>query len=166
MPDFSSKRTIFFVLLAITALGFFLRAYHFSDWLHFELDQARDARIVDDGLRGDFFDLPLLGPKAGGTALRLPPGFYYLEYMSAVVFGGTPYGIAAIVMILSTLSIPVFFFLVRRFFSVKLGLLLTLLFAGSEYFVMYGRFAWNPNLIPARSTRRMQFHLQQVWGAE
>lgn len=148
MPDFSSKRTIFFVLLAITALGFFLRAYHFSDWLHFELDQARDARIVDDGLRGDFFDLPLLGPKAGGTALRLPPGFYYLEYMSAVVFGGTPYGIAAIVMILSTLSIPVFFFLVRRFFSVKLGLLLTLLFAVSEYFVMYGRFAWNPNLIP------------------
>lgn len=148
MPDFSSKRTVFLILLAITALGFFLRAYHFSDWLHFELDQARDARIVDDGLRGDFFDLPLLGPKAGGTVLRLPPGFYYLEYLSAVIFGGTPHGMAALGMILSALSVPVFYFFVRRFFSVKLGLGLALLFAVSEYFVMYGRFAWNPNLIP------------------
>jgi 4-amino-4-deoxy-L-arabinose transferase-like glycosyltransferase len=148
MPDFSSRRTVFLILAAITAFGFFLRVYHFSDWLHFELDQARDARIVDDGLRGDFFDLPLLGPKAGGTTLRLPPGFYYLEYLSAVVFGGTPYGMAAIVMILSTLSVPIFYVFVRRFFSVRLGLLLATLFAASEFFVMYGRFAWNPNLIP------------------
>lgn len=148
MPDFSSKRTVFLILATIIALGFFLRAYHFPDWLHFELDQARDVRVVHDGLRGDFFDLPLLGPKAGGTVLRLPPGFYYLEYLSAIVFGGTPYGMAAFVMILSTLSIPVFFFFVRRFFSVKLALLLALLFAVSEFFVMYGRFAWNPNVIP------------------
>ncbi len=148
MFDFSSKRTVFLVLVAIIALGFFLRAYHFPDWLHFELDQARDARIADDGLRGGFFDLPLLGPKAGGTVLRLPPGFYYLEYLSAVVFGGTPYGMAAFVMILSVLSIPIFYLFVRRFFSVKLGLLLTFLFSVSEFFVMYGRFAWNPNVIP------------------
>jgi 4-amino-4-deoxy-L-arabinose transferase-like glycosyltransferase len=148
MIDLSSKRTIFFLLAAVTAFGFFLRAYHFSDWLHFELDQARDARIVDDGLRGDFFDLPLLGPKAGGTTLRLPPGFYYLEYLSATIFGGTPYGMAMLGMILSALSVPLFYLFTRRYFSVRLALLLALLFSVSEFFVMYGRFAWNPNLIP------------------
>ena len=136
------------MLVAIIGFGFFLRSYHFSDWLHFELDQARDARIVDDGLRGDFFDLPLLGPKAGGTTLRLPPAFYYLEYWSAFVFGGTPAGIAVLGMLLSTASIGVFFLLLRRYFSLFLASSLTLLFAVSEFFVMYGRFAWNPNLIP------------------
>lgn len=134
--------------MGIVLLGFFLRAYNFSPWLHFELDQARDARIVDDGLRGDFFDLPLLGPKAGGTTLRLPPAFYYLEYLSARVFGGSPAGIATLGMLFSVLAIPVFYFFTRRYFATGLALGLTLLFSVSEFFVMYGRFAWNPNLIP------------------
>ena len=36
----------------------------------------------------------------------------------------------------------------RRFFPDWLSVLLTLVFAVSEYFVMYGRFAWNPNMLP------------------
>ncbi len=148
MIKFSSKQLVICALVAIMALGFFLRSYHFSDWLHFELDQARDARVVDDGLRGDFFDLPLLGPKAGGTTLRLPPAFYYLEYASAVVFGGSVVSMAIFVMVLSVFSIPIFYLLTRRYFSVKFALGLTLTFAVSEFFVMYSRFAWNPNLIP------------------
>lgn len=148
MNRFSSKQLAVFGLVAVIALGFFLRTYHFSDWLHFELDQSRDARVVDHGLRGDFFDLPLLGPKAGGTSLRLPPGFYYLEYGSALLFGGTPQGMAMFVMIFSVLAIPLFYVFVRRYFPTKLSFGLALLFAVSEYLVMYGRFAWNPNLIP------------------
>ncbi len=148
MSSHLSRKLVILLLLVIIGLGFFLRAYHFSPWLHFELDQARDARIVDDGLRGDFLDLPLLGPKAGGTSLRLPPAFYYLEYVSARVFGGTPAGIATLGMLLSVASIGVFFLLLRRYFPTGMSLGLTLLFAVSEYFVMYGRFAWNPNLIP------------------
>ncbi|MBI2439621.1 MAG: glycosyltransferase family 39 protein [Candidatus Moranbacteria bacterium] len=145
---FSAQQFLVFALLVILAGGFFLRSYHFSDWLHFELDQARDARVVDDGLRGDFFDLPLLGPKAGGTALRLPPGFYYLEYGSALLFGGTPQGMAMFVMILSTMVIFLSYVFFRRYFSRSFSLVLTLLVAVSEYLVLYGRFAWNPNLIP------------------
>lgn len=148
MQVLTSKQARWFLLIALIAVGFFLRSYHFSDWLHFELDQARDARIVDDGLRGDFWDLPLLGPKAGGTTLRLPPAFYYFEYVSALLFGGSPAGIATLSMILSVATIGVFFLLLRRYFSWGLALGLTLLMAVSEFFVMYGRFAWNPNLIP------------------
>ncbi len=148
MQFFSSKKAKIGLLVGIVLLGFFLRAYNFSPWLHFELDQARDARIVDDGLRGDFFDLPLLGPKAGGTTLRLPPAFYYLEYLSAQIFGGSPAGIATFGMLFSVLAIPAFYLLIRRYFSTGLALGLTSLFSVSEFFVMYGRFAWNPNLIP------------------
>lgn len=148
MFQFSSKQLAIFFLIAIILLGGFLRTYHFSDWLHFELDQARDARVVDDALSLGPGELTLLGPKAGGTALRLAPGFYYLEYVSALIFGGTPAGMAAFVMIFSVLSLPLFYLLVRRFFPWKFSLGLTLLFAVSEYAVIYGRFAWNPNLIP------------------
>ncbi len=144
----TSRQFAIFSLVAVLALGFFLRAYHFSDWLHFELDQARDMRVVDRAIEGDFFDLPLLGPKAGGTALRLPPVFYVLEYVSAFLFGASPQGVAMLTLALSSAAILVFFFFVRRYFSEKLALSLTLLFSVSEFFVMYGRFAWNPNFLP------------------
>lgn len=148
MNFLSSRQAKIVLLVGILLLGFVLRAYNFSPWLHFELDQARDARIVDDGLRGDFLDLPLLGPKAGGTTLRLPPAFYYLEYLSAEIFGGSPAGMATLGMLLSVATIGVFFLLVKRYFPTPLVFGLTLLLAVSEFFVMYGRFAWNPNLIP------------------
>jgi len=136
------------LLFAILALGGFLRTYHFTDWLHFELDQSRDARVVDDAVSGGPGELTLLGMKAGGTSLRLGPGFYYFEYLSALVFGGTPQGMAAFVPILSVLSIGLFYLFARRFFLVPLSLGLTLLFSVSAFLVMYGRFAWNPNPIP------------------
>lgn len=145
---FLQKHFVVFFLVVIVAIGFFLRAYNFSDWLHFELDQARDARVIDDALEGGPGELTLLGPKAGGTFLRLAPGFYYLQYVSGLIFGGTPSGIALIVMLLSVLTVPLFFLLVRRYFSEYISLGLTLLFAVSHFMVMYGRFAWNPNLIP------------------
>ncbi|MEP7162515.1 MAG: glycosyltransferase family 39 protein [Candidatus Moraniibacteriota bacterium] len=148
MSFWNQKKTLWFLLALIVGLGFFLRTVHFGEYLHFELDQARDARIIDDGLRGDFFDLPLLGPRAGGTYLRLPPAFYYLEFLSAKMFGPHPVGMAFFVALLSTASIPIFFFFVRRFFGRNFSLGLTSLFAVSTFLVLYGRFAWNPNPLP------------------
>lgn len=148
MNHFSSKQLVICGLLAIIGLGVFLRVYNFSEWLHFELDQARDARVIDRALVGGIADLPLLGPKAGGTYLRLPPGFYYLEYLSALVFGKTPSGMAGFAAVFSILSIPLFYFFLRRYFPKPLSLGLALLFSVSAYFVMYGRFAWNPNILP------------------
>lgn len=143
-----SKRVQIVVLVLVIAVGFFLRSYHFTDWLHFELDQSRDALVIDRALDGDAADLPLLGPKAAGTLLRLPPTFYNLQYVSALVFGHDPAGMAVLVMLASTGSLLFFFLLARRYFSWQISLALTLLMAVSHFFVMYGRFAWNPNFVP------------------
>ncbi len=166
MAPLRSAQLLTLGLVLVLLLGFSLRVYHFSDWLHFELDQARDARVIDAALEGGPGELPLLGPKAGGTFLRLGPAYYYLQYLSALVFGGTPAGIAAIVLIASVASIGVFFLLARRMFPGWLSLLLTLGFATSEYFVMYGRFAWNPNLLPFFLLLGMYALLRSVGGGE
>ncbi|MFZ1627026.1 MAG: glycosyltransferase family 39 protein [Candidatus Moraniibacteriota bacterium] len=160
------RQLVWFGLALIIALGFFLRSYHFADWLHFELDQARDARVIYTALQDGVGELPLLGPKAGGTFLRLGPAYYYLQYVSALVFGGTPAGMAAVILITSTASIVVFFFLFRRMFPNWLALFLTLAFSVSEYFVMYGRFAWNPNMLPFFLPLGMYALLRSVGGGE
>lgn len=166
MASGRSRQLVWFGLALIIALGFFLRSYHFTDWLHFELDQARDARVIDAALEGGPGELPLLGPKAGGTFLRLGPAFYYLQYLSALVFGPSPAGMAAVVLIASVASIAVFFLLARRLFPDWLSLFLTLGFSVSEYFVMYGRFAWNPNMLPFFVLLGMYALLRSVGGAE
>lgn len=142
------REFVWVALVLIIGLGFFLRTYALGDWLHFELDQARDARVIDQALEGDPADLPLLGPKAGGTFLRLGPAFYWLEYAGSWLTGDAVVGSAAMVSLFSVAAILIFYILARRFFAAPLALGLTLLFSVSTYLVFYGRFAWNPNLIP------------------
>lgn len=145
---FQGRKSVFAALALIVVLGAFLRLYHLSDWLHFELDQARDAKVINLAIDEGVGSLPLLGPRAGGTFLRLGPGFYYLEYVGALVFGSAPGGLAMPIAALSIASIIVFYFLLRRYFKTELSLGLTLLFSVSAFMVLYGRFVWNPNPLP------------------
>ncbi len=142
------QKKYFWGLIAILLVAFCLRSYELGSWLHFELDQSRDAKVVDLALDGNVLDLPLLGPKAGGTFLRLAPAFYYFSYVSAKLFGGMPVGGVWFVVVLSTLFVGGLFFFLRRGFSQEVSFGLTALAAVSVYLVLYGRFAWNPNLIP------------------
>ena len=141
------KRELIFVLLIISA-GIFFRTYNFSNWLHFEVDQVYDidsiAAAVDNGIG----NLPLLGTNAGGGALRLGPAFYYLEYLSAKIFGHTPPGYAAFVVVLAILSLTLFYLFSRRYFSARISLALLAVFSFSVYFIQYSRFAWSPNVLP------------------
>lgn len=146
--NWSKRQAFWAVFLLIIGIGLFLRTYNISDWLHFELDQARDVQVIDQALLGDPADLPLLGPRAGGTFLRLGPGFYWLTYIGALFTGDSVTGGAIMVAFFSILTLPLFYLLARRFFTVPLALGLTALFSVSAFLVMYGRFAWNPNLVP------------------
>lgn len=142
------RKKIIFGILLIIGLGIFLRAYNFSDWLHFELDQARDAKIAIKASEEGIGYLPLQGPRAAGSFLRLGPTFYYMEYLGAKLFGATPPAVAAPVLILSILTMPLFYLFVRRFFNTRISIGLLAVFSVSLFLVMYSRFAWNPNTIP------------------
>ncbi|MDX9855268.1 MAG: glycosyltransferase family 39 protein [Parcubacteria group bacterium] len=142
------KNGYFWIFIGIFLAGAFLRAYNFSPWLHFELDQSRDATLVGEAVENGAGNLPLLGPRAAGTFLRLGPAFYYIEYVSALVFGNSPSGMAMAILIFSLLSIPAFYLLLRRYFSNKITLVLLMVFSVSTFMVVYSRFAWNPNLLP------------------
>ena len=159
---FFKKRLFFIAFSVIILLGAFLRFYHFADWLHFELDQSRDAKVIDLAVKEGPAALPLLGPKAAGSFLRLGPAFYYFKYLSALVFGNTPSGIATIIMIFGILAIPAFYILIRRYFNKWTSLALLLLFSISLFMVMYSRFSWNPNPLPLFTIMTMYSLLRVV----
>lgn len=138
---------MWWLLGVIIIVGAFLRLYQFDEWMHYQLDQARDFRVVHAAMEYGPGELPLQGPRAAGSFLRLGPWLYYLEYTSALVFGDTPAGSVMVIALLNIAAIGVFFALSRRFFGPRLSLGLAAIFATSLFLVSYSRFGWNPNLL-------------------
>jgi 4-amino-4-deoxy-L-arabinose transferase-like glycosyltransferase len=144
----NKKRLIVFIVLSFFVfLGGYLRLYRHDDLLHFELDQSRDAIVISEAIEKGPDELPLLGSRAAGTKLRLGPIFYYCEYLSAKLFGNSPAGMNGISVLLSILSIPLIYFLSRRYFSYLISFSITALYSTSLFTVFYSRFAWNPNML-------------------
>lgn len=149
MKTFIKKNWVYLVLAVVIVAATGFRVWHFSDWLHFEMDQARDAMVVRDAVQQGFSGLPLLGPRAAGTFLRLGPAFYYFEYLSAKITGSIqPPVFAYPDLIFNIFAIPLFFFFLRLYFRKTSSLLGTALFAFSFVAIQYSRFAWNPNSVP------------------
>jgi len=149
MLEFFRKNWIYIALALIIVSAIMIRVYHFSGWLHFGMDQARDARLVSEAVNEGPSHLPLLGPRAGGTFVRLGPIFYYLQYISARIFHSVaPPVFAYPDLLFSILVIPLFFLFLRLYFSRAASLIVTALFAFNFVMIQFSRFAWNPNSVP------------------
>jgi hypothetical protein len=141
------------ILSLIIVLGIFLRTYNFHAWLPFENDQVRDATLVNSMAEGKSA-WPLLGPTMRGSGalkeflFHLGPIYYYFQITSAEIFGNAPDKLAYPDLFFSILSIPLFYYFLKKYFNASVSLGLTGLYAISFYAVQYSRFAWNPNSIP------------------
>ncbi len=146
MIIFFKKNWKIIAFAAVAALAVFLRVWHFHDWLFFKMDQARDALLISHALENGPGWLPLLGPKAGGTHLNLGPAFYYFQYVSAFLFQSAhPVVLAYPDLFFSVLSIPLFYFFLKKYFSRDWSMVLAGLYAICFLGIQYSRFAWNPN---------------------
>lgn len=147
LQKIQGRKWEFAALLVIVFVGIFFRTYHFHDWLHFGSDQARDIVLIDHVVQ-DGASWPAFGPDASNTHFKLGPMYYYFQIISRKLFGDDPSVMAYPDLLFSVLSLPLFFFLLRRYFVSTIAMALTGLFAISFYMVEYSRFAWNTNPIP------------------
>lgn len=146
--EFIKKNRVGIILALIILGGVFVRVYNFEDWLFFKADQVRDAKLATAAFENGPGELTLLGPRAAGTFLRLGPVFYYMQYLSTVIFNSIePHVFAFPDLFFSILTIPLLFYFLRQFFSSKNSLLLTTIYSFSFIIIQYSRFAWNPNSI-------------------
>ncbi len=94
-------------------------------------------------------ELPLLGPRAAGSYLRLGPIFYYFQFISAKIFNSVePHAVAFPDLFFSILTIPLLYYFLRNFFARFNAVCLTAIYTFSFIAIQYSRFAWNPNSLP------------------
>ncbi len=142
------KNYYFWSILGIIILAGFLRFYKFSDFSFFMIDQARDWKHIFISINYGFENLPILGPKLGGGDASLGPAYYWIIYLSGLIFGTNPPQLNILESLLGLLTVPLSYFFFKEFFSKKISLVLTFLFSISLFAIVYGRFSWNPNTIP------------------
>ncbi len=144
-----TKNWHIWMLIGIMLFSLGVRAWNIEDTLYFRMDQARDAKLIKAAFEGGIGELPLLGPRAAGSFLRLGPAFYYFQFLSAKAFNSVePYVLAFPDLLFSILTIPLFYYFLRSFFSKKVSIAVVCVFASSFILTQYSRFAWNPNSIP------------------
>jgi 4-amino-4-deoxy-L-arabinose transferase-like glycosyltransferase len=149
MTDFFKKNWKTIIFAAILALGIYFRVWHFHDWLFFKMDQARDAFLTQQVFEKGIGWLPLLGPKAGGTHLNLGPVFYYFQYIAVILFQSvSPSTLAYPDLFFAVLSIPLFYFLLKKYFDRNWSMILASAYALCFLAIEYARFSWNPNALP------------------
>lgn len=145
------KNWVVITLLFIVAGAFWVRFYHFDEWLYFKMDQSRDALLISNAVINGPEYLPLLGARVGAIKLehgmlRLGPVYYYFQYLSGKIFDSThPSVFAYPDLFFSIAVIPILFLFLRLYFSRRHSLFITAMYAFSFLIIQYSRFAWNPN---------------------
>ena len=139
----SQHRLVLFIVILFSAI---LRVVNLYSNLHFTGDEGRDALVAYGIITGENY--PILGPGSSIGDINLGPLYYYLIAPFSLL-GQNPVYLALPVIIFSVAtSILLYFFCKLVFKDRLLGFVAAVIYAVSPGAVEYGRWSWNPNIMP------------------
>lgn len=138
------------LLAGIVLLGALLRFVHLREGMQYMGDEGRDLLIAREIIIGR--NLPAVGPPTSIGNLYLGPLYFYLITPFLWLFRLDPVGPAIFVGLLSVATIILICRLGREMFGQFAGLGAAFLFAVSPLAVEFGRWPWNPNVMPFFTT--------------
>jgi len=135
-----------FILFLILALAFLLRIYRIKELTTFGGDQGQDFLVVKNMVL--YHKWTLLGIKTSGYSFFQGPIYLYMIYPFFVLFNLNPIagGIAAVFY--SIVTIIILYFLCIRFFSKRIAIISSLLFAVSGELIIFGNTPLYQHFLP------------------
>lgn len=109
-------------------------------------DQGRDFLKAEEIIRDK--NITFLGPTTGIAGVNHGAWWYYLLSVFYLIFSGWPIGFYLGLFFISTLSIVLFYFFIRKEFGWLSSLLFLLIITSSPYFVRLSFFASNNTVSP------------------
>ena len=126
---------LFFVIL----LGVFLRTYKFSKGFLFEHDHDLYSWIAKDIIVNKH--LRLSGQVTSVDGVFIGPAYYYLMAISYAIFDMNPLGAMLPLTLIGILNIVSFFWITRRFFGEKAGIIAAFIEASSFGLALFDRWS-------------------------
>jgi hypothetical protein len=141
-PSLGAVTTFDVLLWAFIAAGMVLRLSNL-DAMEFKEDEFTHMLGAYRAAR-DPWSAPLL---AGGGTNPSPGVFFYQFLAMPVHLTRDPLWVARFIALVNVVAIPALFGLVRRFFTPRVALTTTALFATMPWMIIFSRKIWNPDLV-------------------
>lgn len=139
------SKTTYIILTLIIFLAAFLRLYRVNDYMTFLGDEGRDVLAVKGILEGKF---TLLGPRSSAGDFYTGPIYYYMIAPFLALTHLDPVGPAIMIALLGIATVYLIYYVGKKFFNSRVGLIAAGLYAVSPLVVTYSRSSWNPNPMP------------------
>ncbi len=127
----------------ILAVACFLHLFKLTT-SEFDADQAVLLRLAHDAVTHGLF--PVTG-NISSINLANPPGYTFL-IMPITLLTPDPLAVIVFTALLNTLAVVLTYIFVRRYYGRLAGSVAALLYGTTFWDIFYGRFIWQPNLIP------------------
>lgn len=134
-----------FILIGILFVAAFFRLFRVSDYMTFLGDEGRDVLVVKGILEGN---LTLLGPRASAGDFFTGPIYYYMMTPFLWLWNYDPVGPAIMVGLFGIATVWLVYYVGKKLFDIKTGLIAAALYAVSPLVLTYSRSSWNPNTLP------------------
>lgn len=128
-------------LLGFFVLGLLIRFLYFPNDISFIYDQARDAYAAQELLHAN---LKIVGPPTAIPGLYHGSLFYYLHAPLLLVSHGNPEFISACMRLYNALGIILIFFVAKKIFDWRTGLISSLIFTTSFEQTQFAMFLGHP----------------------
>jgi 4-amino-4-deoxy-L-arabinose transferase-like glycosyltransferase len=136
----------FLPIILIVILGAYLRLHKIDQYMTFLGDEGRDVltvkRMIIDG------KWTLLGPTASVGGFFMGPIYYYFMLPFLWAWHLNPVGPAIMVALFGITTIFLVYYVGKKLFSSRIGLIAALFYALSPLVISYSRSSWNPNIVP------------------
>lgn len=136
----------YWLIILIWIIGLFLRCYNQTDLLGFYYDQGRDAKMAQDIISG--YNFPAIGPTTGIAGLFLGPFWFYLIVPGYFLGQGNPAIAAYFISFLESLTIPLIYYFVKKYWNPKTAYVASILWSLSHYLIRSSRWFSNPSSLP------------------
>ncbi len=150
------------LIVVLTLIGGFLRLFKIEETVMFLGDQGRDALIVADIFREK--DPVFIGPVTSVGNMYLGPLYYYFMLPFLWMSYPSPLGPVVAVAVLGTATIPLLYYLFKRWLGISAALLAAFLLTFNAPAIQLSRFSWNPNLEPFVSVFWLYFLIRASQG--
>lgn len=144
-PFLNFLRQYWFVIL-VWLIGLFLRCYRQTELLGFYFDQGRDAKIAAEII--SLKNFPAIGPTTGINGLFLGPFWFYLITPGYFFGSGDPAIASYFICFLESLTIPLIYFLLKKYWSLKSAIFGSVFWSFSYYLIRSSRWFSNPSPLP------------------
>ncbi len=151
------SKYLFYILFFLAAVAW--RGWYGLSHLNFQQDTARDIYLINEW-RDSGEILLAYGPKTSIGNFFLPPLYYQIQLLFAYIFPKYIFIMNFVTILIEAFTPIILYLILKELVGEKISVLVSAAYIIFALPLVFGSFAWNPNMIPFFSTLSLYCYMR------